>query len=185
MRRTHRSHRFAVKMAVVAVVAALAAAVDLTTTTTTRAQGSITSGTVGDSHHHYRDGAGAEARVHQPMMAASSSGLSALSASASSQRALLNERGHLASAALHGGRAGAQGAAAAGGGESPLDDPCSGTTINAQPNRCAYVTAKCPNDEGESLMDYRQFHYCTMDGWPGASVAALVGVVVLAFYVLG
>ena len=120
--------------------------------------------------------------MHQPMMAASA--LSS-SASASSQRALLNERGHLASAALHGGRAGAQGGAAAGGGESPRDDPCSGTTINAQPNRCEYVTAKCPNDEGESLMDYRQFHYCTMDGWPGASVAALVGVVVLAFYVLG
>jgi hypothetical protein len=34
-------------------------------------------------------------------------------------------------------------------------------------------------------VDYRQFHYCTMDGWPAFSVATLVGVVVLAFYVLG
>lgn len=160
MRRTHRTHRFAVKMAVVAVVAALAAAVDviafkvstITTTTTDTVSRSVDTDTVaGAAGVHFLTG---------------------------SQRTLLNERGHLASAALHGGRS-AEGA------PPPQDDPCSGTTINAQPDRCEYVTRKCPNDEGESLIDYRQFHYCTMDGWPALSVAALVGVVVLAFYVLG
>ena len=47
------------------------------------------------------------------------------------------------------------------------------------------MTARCPTDAGESLLDYRHFHYCTMDGWPALSIAALVAVVVLAFYVLG
>lgn len=163
MRRTYRTHRFAVKMAVVAVVGALAAAVDAFAfkVSTVNTVSTITADTV-SSGADAVTAAGA-AGVHVPT---------------GSQRALLNERGHLASAALHGGR-GAEGTS------PPQDDPCSGTTINAKPRRCEYVTRRCPNDEGESLIDYRQFHYCTMDGWPALSVAALVGVVVLAFYVLG
>ena len=154
-RRSHRGRRFGVKMAVVAVMAALAAAGDHVTRTTSAPRGG------GWSSH-----------VDVPADAA------AVRAN-TWRRAMLNERGHLASAALHGGR-GAEGDPV-----QPSEDPCSGTTINAQPDRCAYVTATCPSDEGESLVDYRQFHYCVMDGWPTLSVAALVGVVVLAFYVLG
>ena len=53
-------------------------------------------------------------------------------------RALLNERGHLANAAL-----------------LTHPDPCAGSVINAQPDACAYVRTHCAVEPGESLVDYR------------------------------
>ena len=136
MRRTHRSQRFAVKIAVVAVVAALAVAVDVmggfkvSTGFSTKGTSSIPSTSGGESDNYA--GAGGMHLTAATMTMTT----------ATARRTLLNERGHLASAALHGGR-GAEGTQPL----QPSDDPCSGTTINAQAHRCAYVTKTCPNDE--------------------------------------
>ncbi len=84
-------------------------------------------------------------------------------------RALLNERGHLANAAL-----------------LTHPDPCAGSVINAQPDACAYVRTHCAVEPGESLVDYRVFHHC--DAGPSrftSSVAVMCLVVALAFWILG
>ena len=82
-------------------------------------------------------------------------------------RALLNERGHLANAAL-----------------LTHPDPCAGSVINAQPDACAYVRTHCAVEPGESLVDYRVFVHCRAVSRAQA-VAVMCLVVALAFWILG
>ena len=83
-------------------------------------------------------------------------------------RALLNERGHLANAAL-----------------LTHPDPCAGSVINAQPDACAYVRTHCAVEPGESLVDYRVRHHCAGPSRFASSVAVMCLVVALAFWILG
>ena len=83
-------------------------------------------------------------------------------------RALLNERGHLANAAL-----------------LTHPDPCAGSVINAQPDACAYVRTHCAVEPGESLVDYRVIHHCAGPSRFTSSVAVMCLVVALAFWILG
>ena len=83
-------------------------------------------------------------------------------------RALLNERGHLANAAL-----------------LTHPDPCAGSVINAQPDACAYVRTHCAVEPGESLVDYRVRHHCAGPSRFTSSVAVMCLVVALAFWILG
>ena len=83
-------------------------------------------------------------------------------------RALLNERGHLANAAL-----------------LTHPDPCAGSVINAQPDACAYVRTHCAVEPGESLVDYRVFAPLCGPFRFTSSVAVMCLVVALAFWILG
>ena len=80
---------------------------------------------------------------------------------------MLNERGHLANAAL-----------------LTHPDPCAGSVINAQPDACAYVRTHCAVEPGESLVDYRVFVHCRAVSRAQA-VAVMCLVVALAFWILG
>jgi solute carrier family 24 (sodium/potassium/calcium exchanger), member 6 len=65
-------------------------------------------------------------------------------------------------------------------------DYCTGWRINEQEDKCRYITKYECNQETDSVVtNYLHFHHCTMQGHSAVSVAMLVMVVALSFYVLG
>jgi len=62
-------------------------------------------------------------------------------------------------------------------------DKC-GSIINQQQDRCAYVREHCHGD-GEGLLNFTHFHYCSMGGKFSLSMAVLVALVLITFYLLG
>ena len=170
-RRAHRGRRFVVKLVVVAVVAAVAAAVDGASST--------------------RD-PDANVVVGEPEATTTSSSSSSRDPGAA--RVLLNERAHLATAAVHRSRRGRrrrEDASApwlrpADAAEEEEDvDHCGSVAIDAARDKCAHVARHCGTDATDGLVDYRRLHYCVMRPHPTLSAVLLLAVVVAAFYLLG
>ena len=59
--------------------------------------------------------------------------------------------------------------------------PCMPTCAQ---DRCGYVQEHCLAD-GEGILNFTYFHYCTMEGYFDFSVACLTALVLLSFYLLG
>ena len=71
--------------------------------------------------------------------------------------------------------------------ESARDaNSCAPHVVNESLDKCLHIQKyECNADTDSAITNYLYFHHCTMKEYQSLSVVALIGVVILSFYVLG
>ena len=71
--------------------------------------------------------------------------------------------------------------------ESARDaNSCAPHVVNESLDKCLHIQKyECNADTDSAITNYLYFHHCTMKKYQSLSVVALIGVVILSFYVLG